>query len=443
MKTHRNKFKRIATITAAVVLLLLLIAYSYLSLRRYNTYKNTIHADAEFIIQLDVDRLYSSLAMDYLSNPSYYRKKSISSIESGLKIPSQIFVYTVKSKSAQTFFCTLSVIDTLSLKLFAKQKLGITSFRNEGQYVTGSNANGRFTIAFNADNFVVGYSQNAENVHDVLIDLLKKQNLLSADDHRLTKLKALKSHLAYVLNDFVGTGDFKNGQLHLEGDFSTEHFVVKDKVFNHRVFDKNAIVKMWFSAAPFNKSYATVKLKSYNLAPDSLLKYYDGYVDLEMGNLVSQTDTVVTYEYNDNFEKEETLTPRTVKVPGINSVIAGNAVGLNNYLSRANVIAKDKVNKELFPLYQLYVENNGDGLMLSTEQNRMKSDLRKDSPYFFYLDVDFEKLKAQGQFPVFEKYISLWSRLIVKANPETSQKNHFELDLHFKRKDINAFMQLQ
>ncbi|MNY48367.1 hypothetical protein D3C86_1836980 [compost metagenome] len=130
-------------------------------------------------------------------------------------------------------------------------------------------------------------------------------------------------------------------------------------------------------------------------------------------------------------------------MPGINCVIAGNAVGLNNYLSRANVIAKDKVNKELFPLYQLYIENNADALMLSTEQNRTKADLRKDSPYFFYLDVDFEKLKAQGQFSIFEKYISSWSRLIVKANPETSQKNHFELDLHFKRKDINVFMQLQ
>lgn len=382
--------------------------------------------------------------MDYLSNPSYYRNKSISSTESGLKIPSQIFVYTVKSKSAQTFFCTLSVVDTLSLKLFVKQELGITGFRNEGQYVTGSTANGRFTIAFNADTFVAGYSQNAENVHDVMIDLLKKQNLLSADDHRLTKLKALKSHLAYVFNDCLGTGDFKKGQFHIEGDFGTEHFDVKGRSFSHRVFDKNAVIKMWLCAQPSSsKSYAVVKVKGFNVYPDSLLKYYNGYVDLEMGNLVSQTDTVITYEYNDNFEKEETLTPRTVKVPGINIAIAGNAVGLNNYLSRANVIAEDKVNKELFPLYQLYVENNADGLMLSTEQNRMKSDLRKGSPYFFYLDVDFEKLKAQGQFPVFEKYISLWSRLIVKANPETSQKNHFELDLQFKRKDINAFMQLQ
>lgn len=402
-----------------------------------------MHADAELIIKVDTDRLYSTLVMDYLSNPSYYQNKSIDSIESGLKIPAQVFVYTVKSKSDQTYFCTLPVADTVLLKSFIKQKLGITTVKNMGQYITGSSSNGQLRIAYNTHTFVAGYSLSGENVADVIADLLNKRNLLPNNDQKLIKLKALKSHLAYVFKDCSGTGDFKDGQLHLEGSFSSEHFDIKGKTFSHRVFDKDAIIKMWFNAMPSsNKNYAGFKVKGYDVYPDSLLWHFNGYFDIEMGKKVHQMDTIITYEYNDDFEKEEIVTPRNVKVPGINSIMTGHAKGLINYLSKSNIITNGQVNKELFPLYQLYTKSNETAVMLSTDQNAVISVSRENTPYFFYLDVDFEQLKEQAQFPFLEKYIRPLSRLIIKANPESSHKNHFEVDLDFKRKDINALGQL-
>ncbi|TCC88362.1 hypothetical protein [Pedobacter hiemivivus] len=452
MKTQRNRFKLIATILSAVVLLLLTV-YGYLSLRKYYAYKDTIHADAEFIVKVDADQLYYSLAKDYLSNLSYYRSKKGSSIESGLSIPAQIFIYTVKSKSTQTYFCAMPVADTLLLRSFIKQKLGITTLKQMGQYVTGRSADGRLTIAFNGDTFAVGYSFNAENVNDVIADLLNKKNLLSDKDEKIAKLKALKSHLAYVFEEYTGVGDFKDGQLHMEGDFNFKDFAVKGKRFSHRVFDKDAIVKIWLNAKPsLNKSFRAIKVKDYEIYPDSLLKYYNGYFDVEMGKPVSQADTVITYEYNDDFEKEETITPRIVKVPGINSVVAGNATELLNYLSKANIISNSRVNKELFPLYNLYTRHNRAEMVLSTDQHAVTSKLTESTPYFFYLYADFDQLKSQGQFPLFERYIKQLKRLVVNAKPEADERlennedtgrNHFEIDLYFKRKDVNALGQLR
>lgn len=424
-----------------------------MSLRKYYAYKDTIHADAALIVKVDADQLYCTLTMDYLSNLSYYRSKKASSIESGLNIPSQIFIYTLKSKSAQTYFCAMPVADTLLLKSFVKQKLGITALKNIGQYVSGRSANGKLTVAYNANTFAVGYAFNAENVQDVLVDLLNKRNLLPAGDEKLLKLKALKSHLAYVFGNYTGTGDFKDGQLHIEGDFNLSGFTVIRQGFSHRVFDKNAIVKMWLNAKPSsNKSFDLIKIKDFEIYPDSLLKYCNGYFDVEMANPVNQADTVITYEYNDDFEKEETITPRMVKVPGVNSVIAGDAAGLLNYLSRANIINNSRVNKELFPLYKFYTKGNPTEVILSTDQQVVTSELMESTPYFFYLDADFDKLKSQGHFPIFEKYISQLNRFVIKAKLGSAEKveatggaerSHFEIDFYFKRKDVNALGQLR
>lgn|GEM_PF-620196 len=471
MKTHRNKFKRVAIILAAVVFLLLLFAYSYLALRKYNAYRNTVHGDANFIIKVDADQLYCSMALDYLGNPSFYRGKNVKSTESGLSIPAQFFVYTVKSKSAQTYFCAMPVADTLLLRKFVRQKLGVSALKNMGQYVSGKSANGRLTIAFNANTFAIGYSFKRENVEDIIADLINGENMLSDKDQKLVKLKALKSHLAYVFDDYMGTGDFKDGQLHIEGDFNLSGFTINEKTFSHRVFDKDAAVKMWLNVKPsLNERFGGIKVKDYELYPDSLLKYCNSYFDLEMGNPVSQTDTVITYLYNDDFEKEETITSRIEEVPGINSVVSGNATGLFNYLSAANMVKGDVVNKEFFPLYKLYLKRKENELVLSTNQHVFVSDARENTPYFFYLDADFDKLKSQGQFTLFEKYITQLNRLIIKAVPERTEKaghiengengenaenvgrtkdgsgfkrNHFEIDLYFKRKDVNALGQLR
>lgn len=474
MKTRRNKFKLISLSLAATVLLLLLSAYGYLALRNYNAYRNAIHADAKLIIKIDADRIYGTLALDYLSNLSHYRGGNVKSIESGLDIPAQVFVYTLKSKSAHTYFCAMPVRDTMLLKSFLRKKLGITGFKKSKEYIIGKSADGKLTVAFNGRIMAAGYSMRGEYVEDIIADLVNRTNMLSDKDYKIVRLKASGSHLAYVFDDYTGTGDFKDGKLHIEGDFNFPGFMVDGKTFTHRVFNKDAIVKMWLNAKPsLNKQFGKIEVKNYQLYPDSLLKYCDSYFDVEMGKPVSQAERVITYVYNDDFEKEEKVTQRMVKVPGINSVVEGKATGLYNYLVGADLVNGVVVRKDFFPLYQLYVQRREKELMVSTNQHVAIDEARESTPYFFYLYADFDQLKSQGQFPVFEKYIRPLSRLVVKAMPESNvgiehlgsaeqpknaddtgdaelnkganrtKKNHFEIDLYFKIKDVNALGQFR
>ena len=427
----------------AAVILLLLATYAYLQLRKYKSYQNRIHADAAFIIKIDADKLYRTLAMDYLSNSSHYKNKKGGGTKSGLTIPANIFVYTVSSKSFQTYFCSLPVADTATLKSFIKKELGISQFKSTGQYQKGTSDNGQITVAFNSHTFAAAYSLKKENTNDILEDLLNGQNLLTDKDPKLEQLKALSSHLAYVLEEYTGTGDFKDGSIHLQGDFNVKGLNVDGKVFNHRVFDKNAVVKMWLNTnIDYNGKHNAFQIKEHIIYPDSLLKYCKGYVDLELTSPVTQTDTLITYEYNDDFEKEETITPRTVKVPGINSTINADAGSFLKYLNKEDIVNSSIINKQLFPLYSVYAKSSASAIMLSTNKHAAFSSSTQNTPYFFYLEADFEKLKAQKQFLLLESYIKQLSNLKVKAWNRIPGHPHFEMDLYFQLKHINAFGQL-
>lgn len=427
----------------AVILLLLAAVYGYLAMRKYRSYRDCIHVDAAFIVKIDADQLYRTLAFDYLCNSSHYKGHKARKLKTGLDVPANVFIYTVYPESFQTWFCSLPVADTGLLKQFIGKRLGISVFKNNGKYLTGASANGRLTVAFNNQTFALSYSVKKENTDNVLADLLNRKNLLSDQDPKIEKLKAIDTHLAYVFEKYTGSGEFKKGMLHLQGDFNFKALKAEGKVFGHRVFDKNAVLKMWLNAQlAIDGSVAEIQVKDHTIYPDSLLKYYKGYFDAELNSPVAQADTVITYEYNDDFEKEEVVTPRILKVPGINALISANTAGLFNHLKNGGLLNNAKVNKQVFPLYDLYAKGSNSALTLSTNAHAVFSDHREESPYFFYLEADFNKLRAQEQFPLLENYTKQFSKLQVKAMNEKSGSKQFKLALYFKFKHINALGQL-
>ncbi|WP_310146540.1 hypothetical protein [Pedobacter africanus] len=443
MKTRKNKLKRIIAMLAAVVLLLLALAYGYLSLRRYTSYRHRIHSDAAFIIKVDVDRIYRTLAADYLLNSSHYKKSKRNSLKTGLDIPANVFIYTVHSRSAQTYFCSLPVSDTAELRVFINKKLGITRFKNTGKYILGSSANGGLTVAFNEQTFAVAYSLKKENVQEILEQLMNRENFLPDTDPGIKKLKALSAHLAYVFEEYTGTGQFKAGHFHMQGDFNFKGLRVQGKVFNHRVFDKDAILKLWLDAKSITTHrLAPLQLKTHTIYPDSLLKYCNGYFDVELSKPVNQADTLITYEYNDDFEKVAVTTPRMVRVPGINSMLSARPTALVNQLVAQGILKGGKVNPHLFPLYSVYTKYRPSALLFSTNEHAAFSGLKTQTPYFFYLETDFRKLSEQEQFPLLETYIKTLRKLEVSALNVKPGLQHFEMDLYFRLKQVNALAQL-
>ncbi|MGB4774983.1 MAG: hypothetical protein WBP45_07425 [Daejeonella sp.] len=441
----RNKTK----LAALIIVVLLVFFMVYLQLRDYNSYKNRIHKQANTIIKINVDGIYKTLAIDFITNPSYYLKKEKGGKGSevkkgnGIKMPANIFLFNVNTKSASTFFCSLPLTDTAAFKQFISQKLNISSFiKINNSAFLGTSKDGKLTIAYTSNNMSIAYSVNKEEVLDILTDLLNHKNILTKDDDKIKRLKQTTNHIDYLSSTNAGFINFKDGEITLNAEFACPDSLMITNKNTHRIFSKDATLKMWLNAG-INKfvNHRTFNLNNYALQTDSLLKNYTGYVDAEWINTVTQTDSVITYNYTDDFEKVEKLNLKEVQVPELSISLKGNANGLFNYLKNENIIQDDhRINKEFFPLYSVYASKNGDHFWLSTKKYSIDHTSRENSNYFFFLEMNLDKIKSQNLFPLLNRYISNSSLLTAKAE-KTGSTILVESSIIVKYKGVNALPQ--
>lgn len=436
--------RRTLTILAVIIVLLLVCVFGYLKYRQYKSFKYKIHKEAALIIRINADQIYSTLVADYLSNPAYYKNRKQDVGESGLEIPGNIFIYTVHHKSSQTYFCSLPIENITLLKQFLKTRLSITDFVNQGTGITiGQSKNKILTVAFNNKTLSFAYSLNKEQVTDVLTDILSGKNLLSDKDSKVNKLKKLDTDLSYVYEDYTGTAQFDKGAIKLAGDFYFKQLNVKGSIFKHRIFNQNAKLKAWLTA-DFSHNFKpdTAYIKNYKFEIDSLLSYYKGYADAELINTVTQKESIVTYEYNDDFEKTAVTTVKEVQVPELNFYIHTELQPIKKYLSKIGLLMSDStLNKKVFPLYTVYSKSVSDALILSTNGENITSADFTTTPYFFYLETNFNKLKKLKQFPLVLPYISTLKDFRLQALKIDEHKYHFDAELNFNDKEISALGQ--
>jgi hypothetical protein len=437
--------RRTLAILAVIIILLLVSVFAYLKFRQYKSFRYKIHKEASLIIKINADQIYATLIEDYLSNPEYYKNRKQDIAESGLEIPGNIFIYTVYSKSNKTYFCSLPIENITILKQFLKIRFGITEFTNAQSGITvGHSKNKVLTVAFNNKTLSFAYSLNKEQVTDILVDIAEGRNLLPDTDSRVNELKKLDTHLSYVYDHYIGTAQFNKGVVNIKGDFYFKQLNVKGKAFKHRVFDNNAKLKTWL-AADFlgNFRVDTSYIKNYKFEVDSLLKYYKGYADAELINTVNQKESIVTYEYNDDFEKTEVTTVKDVQVPEFNVYISTEVPPTTKYLGKIDVLLADRtLNKKVFPLYTIYNRILFDGLVLSTNRKNAVLANFAATPYFFYLEANLNEVRKLNQFPLLTPHITTLKDIRIAASKLNEDTHHFDAVINFNDREINALGQL-
>ncbi|MGY0035934.1 hypothetical protein [Pedobacter sp. NJ-S-72] len=148
-----------------------------------------------------------------------------------------------------------------------------------------------------------------------------------------------------------------------------ENLNVPDQSYRPDSLTKGLSINAWLNGDLKTLFKKDLHFKNSLLEKDTLLKYYNGYAALELGDPVNQYQPVITYEYNDEFEKVERIQQQEVKVPDITLSLKGKAPALLNYLQKQSIISPDEqLNKDLFPLYEVYSNNNTGLLQLSTSE---------------------------------------------------------------------------
>lgn len=439
------KFKKILKRAAISISVLLLIFKSVLMYRDYTSYKDVIHKNANQIVKVRVDGIFQSIAFNAIKNPSYYLKKDSKkeseddkkSDDKGVSVPANLFLYTLNNYSKTTVFTSFKISDSSAFKNFITSKFQFKNFKSSQTITTAFTKDKKMQIGFNAKQCVVVFSQNQEDVNLVFEDLLNNGITLDQSDQKWSKLKAATAHVNYITKNNNLNLDFKSGQLLINGNFILPEYLDVPKVIIASKFSSDASITLDLNAVS-TVNYVSFKHKDFTVQTDSLSAYFKGYLGVELARKTTQIDSVITYQFNDDFEKVATQTAVEKEVPEINIQMSTQGTKLYKYLKQVGIINTNRISKDLFPLYQFNVDSTTNGLLLSTGDTRVFETKKIEPLKVLALTVDFKKLQEQNHFPIAFNYMD--KLLTLKLNGISNHEETIDVsgEVNLKNKDINA-----
>lgn len=402
--------RKILFFAAAIIILLLLCFTGWLQYRQYTSYKIPVHANAQTIVRVNADKLIRIFISEYGFN---FRKKisakdvtkKDTALNTGIYLPGNIFIYNISSKLPSTFFCTLPIYDFDDFKIFVQERFKIT-LKDSAAFTTGTNTDSTLTLACNKNYVSIAWSLKKEVVLDILKEIINSKNILPQNAAVFIKLKKEKSLVTAASSELLATLDINNKKILLHSSIDIFDKLDIRENTKKRTMDKASIASASFTLFPWASWFKNeYRIKQYRIETDSILKYFNGYADIEIGKSIFQTDTITSYEYDDNFEKKSKQTITGIKVPAIKLLLKA-APGMMNYLQKQQVVTTNHVlNKEVFPLYNVSVVQANEFLYFNTDMNNaVLPHTFENSNNFLDIQIDFKKDSTAFGIPYLQAY---------------------------------------
>jgi hypothetical protein len=439
--------KKFLKITAAIVILLLLCYFGFFKYRQIQANNVSIPVSTNALLKINVDELYKTIAVSYVKHPDEYSgsdnkgiKERIADLNTGLTIPANIYIYTLKGNAKNTFFTRLEIADSLVFNRFMLKKLAL--IKKEAHFF--QSADSTFCLLFNKTTVSLAFTMKKEPVKNILEEIQAQKNMVKISDSKFEQMASLSDHLSFQNAENLSRVNFKDGKI----DFSSElvnTWIEPAAQPKHRILNPESTVSMWLNG----KIKSDLIKKNHTVSPsllskDSFFRFYKDYADFEWTKTITQVDTIVGYEYNDDFEQVEKKILQDRKIPSIAINLSADDKAVSTYLKSLGVLDQStgKISSAMIPLYQVYFKGNNGNVLLSTEQNAKPDLKRTSSDDFFYFKVDFKKLIKQTPIPLIADKLGPFSQLEIKAKSIGKDKIKLESELLFLNGDANALIQL-
>ncbi len=358
----------------------------------------------------------------------------------GLEVPANVFIYSVQSKAPTTFFTSLKIKDVAAFEQTIAPYLKQAVVNNANRAFTLLiNGDKRLSIAYNKKLAAIGYSPNAEDVADILTDLMLRRNVVTVAQSRFKELGATSDHIIYQQGADKATMKFRQGDIAVEGEFLLAGISVAKQV-QHPQFSRESILSAWLNADIGRLlRHRVFTPGTYAIQADSFFKYYQGAASLELNGFTTQQEKIISYSYDDNFKKQEKTELRETSVPGVHLSIMA-APMLMDYLIRQGIINRDSgtVSRAFFPLCQLYAQSVTDGLLISATKAPRKAAAVITDTSFAGLTINFDLLEKQQEL----QDLKMLKRLSATATAGKNNRMIIRLHLLFDDAHRNALSQL-
>lgn len=443
--------KKFLKITAAIVILLLVFFAGVLKYRKYQVTQTLIPKNATGIIKINVDELYQTIVLNMTGNPGYYLKSDvkkgaaikIDKYATGLSIPASIYFYNLAAQPAGTVFSRLDIKNSTDFENFIKNVLHLQIIKKAKGISMAKSRLNNFMLCYNNKAVAMVITTQIRNFEPILTDILNQKNMIKASESPLKEVLDQNGHIIFANAENNGRIDFKSGSVNFSYVFLAKDILPAAQSVHHQI-NPISTVSFWLNTNLKPGDHKIYKFKNLSLEQDSLIKYYNGKLDFEWTNFITQIDSIITYEYNDDFEKVEKVSLQKRNIPSISVNVGSKGNGLKNYLAKQGLINLDSntVNKNAFPLYKVFVNSNRENLNFSTVKNQNFSTSKVTSTDFLYLNVNLIKLGQQMETPFINSYFKTLRNLEVKGKLFDNKKVQIDGKLELKNGDINALYQI-
>jgi hypothetical protein len=408
------KLKKILKRVVLIISILLFLFWGILKYREYQSYKNTIPANADLIVKISTDNILSTIAWNAIKNPLYYlsrskKKDAIKKTKRGFQIPANFFAFNLKGDK-NTFYTILKLKDSSNFRKFVQKKIGDSELSKTENFASVSALNNKLTIIFNDKKAVVAYQLNNKNSMLSIEKLLTDFTQID-DKEKLSDLKKIKSHIS-IFKDLENHVDlnFNDGKINLQGEIYNNFLQITDDM---KMATKSDSSYLYFSmlGKPLKNDFGNITLKNFSFPIDSILKNYSGSTTLQLSGTTKQSDTIITYEYDDDFEKIEVKSVEEKNVPGINIILSGKSSKLKQVFEQHQIITDNKLNNKIFPLYQLNFKTTNNIVEFSNQPSKNLNYINTE--HFAEIFINFDDLLDHNNLNI--SYIHKLNDLRIKA----------------------------
>jgi hypothetical protein len=434
----------------ALLILAALLIFGYIKLF-YKTYSETAVAkSADCIIALDVKRITNTLIWNYITTPSQWKTGKLFSKSSDkiswkdmVELPDYIIAFHAANQPANAWYVLLNI------KSRTDFEKGLLQFQfekiNNSEYL--GTAYG-MRILIEGDKVLVGNAglENADYIKTVADELFNKKSYIS----KTTLSKAIKanSHMAvyiasnsFLQEDAVITANFNKRQIEVSGTITpNKQYNFAEMNFN---YCSTSLCAAGFTQPPgaafelLNKSNKDRISTALNINVDSVLRQENSYYNLNLAEIKQRTDSAISYTYDEEFNKIETIVVNNIEEPAFNFTITGDSVtGIYNYLHRSKKLERTATG-DLFtpmPFVKSYCSKKTENQLAITAANYNAVAEDKSVNAIFFLNLVLTRIPENLQKYLPGGIIQAISNIAAAKISATKNKEHVLISCIIEKK---------
>lgn len=438
----------------AFVLLLFIAFKAYVGYKKSVSLDNVLHKDAHQVIKVNTYEIGKTLLFDYLSNSNYYEqhKDSVTSIQKednlkGVSMPFAVVIQTIKN-IPDTYFTVLKLTDVGAFEKSLTNQIGedLNIKHHKEDYKSVYIEKFKTSIAWLNEQLVIVYGNSqSKKVKDIQKDLLFENNIIDENSKLFQDVVQSYSHVSYRESDSETTFSitFDNQKISISGPIEIAGWQHKNEPFTASRsggevlflagdFGNNDL-SGWISKLDF--------VKNMNIDSKVLSQNLTGYMDIAIyDEKTTQKDTVISYVYNDDFEKIEEKQIQEKEVPVITSSFRIKDSTLLKYLYKNKHIQSEVFTS--FPLYQLTPTLEDNRLIFSNADTITLERPSPNSVFFMSLYADTQKIKAMEFLPFSNRIPEKLESINAVMTDHGIHTVWLDCSINFSDKNVNALAQL-